>query len=73
MTPPADTPSSSGQGERVSLEWSSIQGPAGSVMLRKREENKQKNMRAQRTSRESKKYGGFCNSASIQRCPRSSS
>ena len=38
MTPPVDTPSSSVQGARGSLEWSSLQRPAGSVMLRKREE-----------------------------------
>ena len=49
MTPPEDTPSSSGQGARVSSEWSYIQRPAVSVMLRKIEEKKQKNMSAQRT------------------------
>ena len=38
MTPPVDTTSSSGQGARVSSEWSSIQRLAESVMLRKREE-----------------------------------
>ena len=51
MTPPVDTPSSSGKGERGSLEWSSIQSTAGSVMLKKIEEKNQKNMSAQRTSR----------------------
>ena len=55
MTPPADTPLSSGQGARGSLVRSSIQRPAGSVMLRKREDKKQKNMSAQRTSREAQK------------------
>ena len=39
MTPPADTPSSSGQGARESSECPYIQRPAGSVMLRKREEH----------------------------------
>ena len=36
MTPPEDTPSSSGQGARGSLEWYYIKRPARSVMLRKR-------------------------------------
>ena len=52
MTPPVDTPSSSGQGARGPSEWSSIQRPAGSVMLRKIEEKKHNNMSAQRTLRE---------------------
>ena len=55
MTPTVDIPSSSGQGARGSSEWSSIQRPAGILMLRKREENKQKNMSAQRTPREAQK------------------
>ena len=55
MTPPADTPSSSGQGARGSSEWSYIKRPAGSAILRKIEENKQKNMSAQRTLREARK------------------
>ena len=55
ITPPSDTPSSSGQGERGSSEWSYIKRPSGSVMLWKREEKKQKNMSAQRTSREARK------------------
>ena len=38
MTPPEDTPSSSGQGARELSEWSSIQKPAGSVILHKIEE-----------------------------------
>ena len=37
MTSPADTPSSSGQGARVSSEWFSIKRPFGSVTLYKRE------------------------------------
>ena len=36
MNPPVDNPSSSGNVERGSSEWSSIQRPAGNVMLRKR-------------------------------------
>ena len=59
MTPLAGMPSSFMKEERGSLEWSSIPRPAGSVMLQKREENKQKNLSAQRTSREAQKYGGF--------------
>ena len=37
MTPPVNTPSSSGRGARGSSEWFSIQRPVGSVMLRIRE------------------------------------
>ena len=55
MTPPEGMTSSSGQVARGSLEWSYIQGPSGSVVLQKREDNNQKNIRAQRTSREARK------------------
>ena len=55
MTPTADTPSSSGQEARGSPEWSSIQRPAANVTLKKTEDNKKNNMRAQRTSREAQK------------------
>ena len=68
MTPPVDTPSSSVKGERGSSEWSSIQRPVGSVMLRIREEKKQKNMIAQRTRGKLEKYGGFCNSEDGRGC-----
>ena len=40
---------------RGSLEWSYIPRPAGSVMLRKIEDKKHKNMSAHRTSREYQK------------------
>ena len=59
MTPPVDTPSSSGQGARGSSEWSSIPRPFGSVILRKIEEKNQKNMSAQRTSREAQKVSNL--------------
>ena len=48
MTPLANTPSSLGQGARGSSEWSSIQRPAVSLMMRKREKKKQNNMSAQK-------------------------
>ena len=59
MTPPANMPSSLGQGARRSLEWSYIPRPSVSLMLKKGEDKKQKNMSSQRTSRELKNYGGF--------------
>ena len=51
ITPLAGMPSSLVEEARVSLEWSSITGPARSEMLQKIEDNKHKNMSAQRTSR----------------------
>ena len=55
MTPLAGMPSSLVEEARGSLEWFSIPRPAGIVMLNKIEEKKQKNMSAQRTSREAQK------------------
>ena len=60
MTPPEDMPSSSTEEARGSLEWSSIPRNSRIVMLKKKEEKKQNNMSSQKTSREDKKYGGFC-------------
>ena len=54
-TPLQGMPSSSAEEKRESLEWSSIPRPVGSVTLQKRKEKKQKNMSAQRTSREAQK------------------
>ena len=68
MTPLAGMPSSLVVEARVSLEWSSIPSPYGSVVLHKGEEKKKKNMSAQRTSREAQKYGGFCNSEDGRVC-----
>ena len=55
MTLLAGMPSSLVEEARGSFEWSSIPSPSGSVMLQKIEEKNQKNMNAQRTSRESEK------------------
>ena len=52
MTPLLGIPSSLVVEARGSLEWFSVPRPDGSVMLYKIEEQKQKNMNAQRTSRE---------------------
>ena len=55
MVPLAGMPSSLVGEARGSLGWSSIPRPAGSVMLQKREDKKQKNMNAQRTLRGAQK------------------
>ena len=55
MTILVGMPSSSVGESKGSLEWSYIPRPSGSVMPRKREEKKQNNMSAQRTSREDQK------------------
>ena len=55
MTPLTGMPSSLVVEVRGSLEWSSIPRPAVSLIIQKIYEKKQKNMSAQRTSREAQK------------------
>ena len=55
MNPLAGMPSSLVEESMGSFEWSSIISPVISVMLRKIDEKKQKNVISQRTSRESQK------------------
>ena len=55
MTPLTGMTSSLVGEARGSFEWSSIPKPVGSVILQKREDNSQKNIISQRTSREAQK------------------